>query len=186
MEDSRIVELFLQRSEVAIDAAQQKYGAMCRAMARNLLGSEEDAQECLNDALHALWNTIPPEKPQKLGAYFAKIVRNLAMKRLTYQNADKRSGAIVSCEELSACIPAGNTVEELFEEKELSNAIGRFLGTLDRDSRDMFLRRYWFCDSIGQIAKGFGISETGVTTKLYRMRKKLKDYLEREVQIYVR
>ena len=186
MEDSRIIELFLQRSESAIDMVQQKYGPMCCSIARNILSSDEDAQECVNDALHALWNTIPPEEPQRLGAYFAKIVRNLSMKRPTYQNADKRSSAIVSYEELSACIPDRNTVEALLEEKELANAIERFLGTLDRDSRDMFLRRYWFCDSIGQIAKGFGISETGVTTKLHRMRKKLKDYLGKEVQIYVR
>jgi RNA polymerase sigma-70 factor (ECF subfamily) len=186
MDDSRIIELFLQRSESAIDAVQQKYGPMCRSIARNLLGNDEDAQECVNDALHALWNTIPPQKPQKLGPFLAGVVRNLAMKRLTYQNAEKRSGMTVSYKELSQCIPAGRTVEELLENKELSHVLNRFLGTLDRNSRDMFLRRYWFCDSVGQIAKGFGISETRVTTKLYRIRKKLKDYLAKEAQIYVR
>ena len=186
MDDSRIIELFFQRSESAIDAVQQKYGTMCQSIARNLLGNVEDAKECVNDALHALWNTVPPRRPQKLGPFLAGIVRNLAMKRLDYQNAGKRSGMTVSYEELSQCIPAGRTVEEWLESKELGDVLNGFLRTLDRDSRDMFLRRYWFCDSVGQIAKGFGISETRVTTKLYRIRRKLKDYLAKEAQIYVR
>lgn len=185
MDDSRIIELLFQRSESALDAVQQKYGAMCRAIARNLLGSEEDAQECVNDALHGLWNAVPPQRPRKLGAFLAAIVRNLAMKRLSYQNAEKRSGVMLSYEELSQCIPDGHCAEEVLERMVLSDVLNRFLRTLDRDSRDLFLRRYWFCDSVSQIAKGFGISETRVTTKLYRIRKKLKEYLAKEAQIYV-
>lgn len=185
MDDSRIIELLFQRSESALDAVQQKYGAMCRAIARNLLGSEEDAQECVNDALHGLWNAVPPQRPRKLGAFLAAIVRNLAMKRLSYQNAEKRSGVTISYEELSQCIPDGHCAEEVLERMVLSDVLNRFLRTLDRDSRDLFLRRYWFCDSVSQIAKGFGISETRVTTKLYRIRKKLKEYLAKEAQIYV-
>lgn len=185
MDDSRIIELLFQRSESALDAVQQKYGAMCRAIARNLLGSEEDAQECVNDALHGLWNAVPPQRPRKLGAFLAAIVRNLAMKRLSYQNAEKRSGVMLSYEELSQCIPDVHCAEEVLERMVLSDVLNRFLRTLDRDSRDLFLRRYWFCDSVSQIAKGFGISETRVTTKLYRIRKKLKEYLAKEAQIYV-
>lgn len=185
MDDSRIIELLFQRSESALDAVQQKYGAMCRAIAWNLLGSQEDAQECVNDALHGLWNAVPPQRPRKLGAFLAAIVRNLAMKRLSYQNAEKRSGVTVSYEELSQCIPDGHYVEEVLERMVLSDVLNRFLQTLDRDSRDLFLRRYWFCDSVSQIAKGFGISETKVTTKLHRIRKKLKEYLAKEAQIYV-
>lgn len=186
MDDSRIIELLQQRSETALDAVQQKYGSMCLSIARNLLGSDEDAQECVNDALHALWNAIPPQSPKKLGAFLAGIVRNLAMKQLTYETAEKRSGFVVSYEELRECIPTGRTVEELLEDKELAKVLDRFLGTLDRNSRDLFLRRYWFCDSVKEIARGFGISETRVTTKLYRIRNKLKDYLAKEAQIYVR
>ena len=185
MDDKRIVELFYQRSEAAIAEAERKYGALCQAVARNLLGSDEDAQECVNDALHALWNCIPPQDPQKLGPFLVKILRNLAMKRLTSRNAQKRSVITVPYEELSQCIPAGKTVEEILDARELTDLLDRFLETLDQDSRDMFLRRYWFCDSVRSIARGFGVSETRVTTKLYRIRNKLKDYLAKEAQIYV-
>ena len=186
MEDRKIVELFLQRSETAIDAVSQRYGAMCRGIAMNLLGNQEDAEECLNDTWHALWNAIPPQKPEKLGSYVARITRNLAMKRLTHMGADKRSALTVSYDELNQCIPAGQTVEDLLSHKELIRALDAFLDTLDRDSRDLFLRRYWFMDSVAQIAEGFGMSKTRVTTKLYRIRNKLKDYLAREVDIYVK
>lgn len=185
MGDEQIIALFLQRSEAAIEAAQQRYGPVCRAIARNLLGSDQDAEECLNDTWHALWNNIPPQHPENLGAYAAKITRNLAMKRLSYLNAEKRRAVTVSYEELSQCIPGGQTPEELLAGKELTQLLGRFLKTLDGNSRDMFLRRYWFFDSTKQIAKGFGMSETRVTTKLHRIRKKLKVYLEKEAGVYV-
>lgn len=186
MEQARIIELFFSRSEMAIEAAQQEYGAMCRSIARNLLGSEQDAEECVNDTWHALWNAIPPQSPENLAGFAAKITRNLAMKRLTRQNAQKRQAVTVSFDELDQCIPAGQDPEALMLEKELTAQLVRFLEKLDRDSRDLFLRRYWFFDSTKEIARGFGISETRVTTKLYRLRKKLKEHLEKEAQIYVR
>lgn len=186
LEDSQIIELFFQRSERAIDAAEEKYGALCRSVAWNLLGNEEDVQECVNDTWHSLWRVIPPQKPEKLASFIAKIVRNLAMKRLTYRNAEKRAVMTVSFEELSQCIPSANTVEDLLEARELVGLLDRFLNTLDADSRDMFLRRYWFFDSVREIARGFGISETKVTTKLYRIRNRLKAYLAEEGNIYVR
>lgn len=186
MKEEAIIELFFERSETAIEVAQQQYGPMCRGIAWNLLGSDQDAEECLNDTWHALWNAIPPQRPKNLGAYTAQVTRNLAMKRLTRMHAEKRRAVTVSYEELSQCIPAGQTPEELLEGKELTQLLDRFLKKLDADSRDMFLRRYWFFDSVGQIAKGFGISETRVTSKLYRIRKELKDYLAKEAQIYVR
>lgn len=186
MEEESIIKLFFERSEKAIEVVQHQYGPLCRGIARNLLGSDQDVEECLNDTWHVLWNAIPPKRPENLGAYTAKITRNLAMKRLTHMNAEKRMAVTVSYEELSQCIPAGQTPEELLEGKELILLLDRFLKKLDADSRDMFLRRYWFFDSVGQIAKGFGISETRVSTKLYRIRKKLKDFLAKEAQIYVR
>lgn len=185
MDDGRIIDLFWQRSEQAIDAVDGKYGAMCRGIAMNLLRSTEDAEECVNDAYHGLWNTIPPMRPEKLPSYIAKITRNLAMKRLTYRNAAKRAVVTVSFEELSGCIPDGKSMEAFLEGKDLSRIIDSFLDTLDEDSRNIFLRRYWFFDSIARIAQGFGMSQGAVKNRLYRTRKLLKDYLAKEADIYV-
>lgn len=186
MEDEAIIALFLEREERAIEAAQRQYGSMCRSIARNLLDSEQDVEECLNDTWHALWNAIPPQRPGNLGAYTARITRNLAMKRLTHSSAEKRTALTVSFEELSQCIPAGQTPEELLEHKELVALLEAFLRNLDGESRDLFLRRYWFFDPVDRIAEDFGYSQTKVTTRLYRLRKKLKDYLAKEGQIYVK
>lgn len=185
MDDSRIVELFWQRSEQAIHAVEEKYGTMCRTLAYHLLRSAEDADECVNDTYHGLWNAIPPERPERLGAFCARITRNLAMKRLTYRNAAKRAVVTVSFEELNECLSAGVTAEDILEGKELAALLERFLDTLDRDSRNMFLRRYWFFDPIRQIATGFGVTESKVKSKLFRMRRQLKEYLAKEGQIYV-
>jgi len=186
MKDSKIIELFFQRSEMAIDAMQTHYGALCHAIAKNLLGSESDAEECVNDTWHALWNTIPPNKPEKLSTFAARITRNLAMKQLTRRSADKRSAVTVSFEELRQCIPDGQSLEDILAGKELAQLLDRFLQTQKPNDRDMFIRRYWFFDSTQQIASGFGISQTKVTTTLYRMRNKLKEYLAKEAEIYVR
>ncbi len=186
MKSAEIIALFEERSEKAIEAAQIKYGTMCKGIARNLLSSEQDVEECLNDTWHALWNAIPPQMPNNLGAFTARITRNLAMKRLTQSNAKKRTAVLVSYEELSQCISSGYDPEELLQGKELSALLDRFLRKLDAQSRDMFLRRYWFFDPIEKIAKDFGVSQTRVTTRLYRVRSKLKDYLEKEGQIHVK
>ncbi len=185
MEDHRIIELFWDRSEEAIPAAAGKYGPLCRQIALNLLRSESDAEECVNDTWLALWNAIPPEKPARLSTFVAKIARNLAMKRLTYRNAAKRSCVTVSYEELSECIPAERTVHEELEARELAALLDRFLDTLEPDSRNIFLRRYWFFDSTRQIARGFGVSESAVRSRLFYIRKKLKDYLLKEADIHV-
>lgn len=185
MDDSKILDLFWQRSEQAIDAAAGKYGPMCHSIAWNLLRSEQDAQECVNDTWYGLWQAIPPLRPDPLAAFVAKITRNLAMKRLTYYKAAKRTAQVVSFEELNDCIPAGMAPEQILEGKELSRVIDAFLDTLAPNDRNMFLRRYWFFDSIAQIAAGFGVSQSKVKMKLYRMRDALKDYLMKEMEIYV-
>lgn len=185
MDDSRIIELFWHRSEQAIEAAAGKFGAICRGIAWNLLRSDEDAEECLSDTWHTLWETIPPQRPEKLRAYTAGITRNLAMKRLTQRNAAKRACMTVSFEELNECIPAPQTVEQAMEARELTRVIEEFLRTLEPDSRNMFLRRYWFFDSIREIAARFGVSEGTVKTRLYRVRNELKKYLAKEADIYV-
>ena len=185
MDDNRIVELFWQRSEDAVSAAEEAYGNLCRMIARNLLRNEEDVQECVNDTWHSLWNAIPPERPDKLLPFVARITRNLAMKRLTYHNAAKRQAVILSFDELDACIPDEKTVEQALEGKELSRLIDGFLDALDEESRNLFLRRYWFFDSVRQLSRSFGMSESKVKVKLFRMREALKQYLEREADIYV-
>ncbi len=185
MDDNRIVELFWQRSEDAIGAAEEAYGGLCWMIARNLLRNEEDVQECINDTWHSLWNVIPPERPDKLTPFVARITRNLAMKRLRYHNAAKRQAVTLSFEELDACVPDAKTVETVLEGRELSRLIDEFLDTLDEENRNLFLRRYWFFDSVKQLSYSFGLTESYVKIKLYRMRKALKKYLEQEANIYV-
>ena len=185
MEDSEIIELFWQRSDGAISAAEAAYGAMCHGIIRNLLYNEEDTKECVNDVWHSLWNAIPPERPENLTAYIARIARNLAMKRLTRRTAAKRQRETVSYEELSACLPGRETVESTLAGKELARALDAFLDTLDGESRNLFLRRYWFFDSVRVLACTFGMSESKVKVTLHRIRRKLKEYLEKEADIYV-
>lgn len=185
MDDSKIIELFWQRSDEAISAAEKKYGNLCRVITSNLLRNEEDAEECVNDVWHSLWNAIPPERPKNLTAYIARIARNLAMKRLTYRTASKRQAAVVSFEELNDCVSAPETLEATLEGKELARVLDAFLETLEPEDRNLFLRRYWFFDSTKTLAGTFRLSESNVKIKLHRIRKKLKDYLEKEADIYV-
>lgn len=185
MDDSEIIELFWQRSEDAICAAEEKYGNLCGMIANNLLRNPEDARECANDVWHSLWNAIPPEKPKNLAAYIARVARNLAMKRLTYRTAAKRQAAVVSFEELSDCVPDPATPEMALEGKELSRTLDAFLDMLPPEDRNLFLRRYWFFDSTKELAASFRMTESKVKIKLHRIRKKLKDYLEKEADIYV-
>lgn len=184
MKDQKIIALFWQRSEEAIHAVEAAYGPMCRRIARNMLENEEDVDECINDVWHSLWNAIPPTRPISLRAYIARVTRNLAMKCLTRQNAAKRQAVTVSFHELNDCIPTGMTVEDAVEGRELARLLDAFLDTLDLESRNLFLRRYYFFDSVSAMAQTFHISESKVKTKLHRIRKQLKEYLEKE-DIYV-
>lgn len=185
MDDSKIIDLFWQRSDQAISVAEEKYGKLCRMITGNLLRNEEDAEECVNDVWHNLWNAIPPERPRNLTAFIARIARNLAMKRLTYRTASKRQAAVVSFEELNQCVPDPVTPESVLERKALARAVDAFLDTLEPEDRNLFLRRYWFFDSTKTLAGTFQLSESNVKIKLHRIRKKLKDYLEKEADIYV-
>lgn len=186
MDDLQIIELYFRRSEQAIVQTEQKYGNLCRSVARKLLRNEEDVRECANDTLFAVWKSIPPARPQNLPAFIAKITRNTAMKRLTHENAAKRRGATVAFEELSECIPSADTPEKWLEGRELTRVLERFLLTLDDENRALFLRRYWFFDPVAQIALGFGMTQSKVKSRLYRIRQQLKEYLEKEADIYVR
>jgi RNA polymerase sigma-70 factor (ECF subfamily) len=181
LEDSQILALFYARSEQAISELSRKYGASCRRVAQNILGSVRDAEECVNDAYLGVWNTIPPQRPDPLSTYLYRIVRNLAVTRYRANTAHKRkSGYDAALDELEGCLAAAASVEDTLNEKELTAQINRFLSTLDRESRVLFVRRYWYADSIASLAQRAGISRNHVSVRLSRIRKKLREYLRKE------
>lgn len=180
MDDSKIILLLWNRAESALEALAKKFGARLFATARNILGSPEDAEESVNDTYLAVWNCVPPKKPDPLAGFVYKIGRNLALKRLRDNTAQKRNGTYdLSLDELAACIPSP-ALEETVEARELGRAIDAFLDTVPRETRAMFLRRYWFGDSPAQIARHFGMTAGAVTVRLSRTRAKLREYLIQE------
>ena len=182
MEDEAIVALLWKRSPQAIEELDKKYGKLCRKLANNIVNSREDAEECVNDAYLGVWNAIPPARPHPLRAYLVKVVRNVAWKVCERRQAAKRSGCTVALEELEGCLTDGKTVEDEVEARELAQLIEAFLDTLTAKERVIFMRRYGFLDSYGEIARRVGISEKNVSVRLSRMRRKLRDYLgEQEV-----
>lgn len=179
MEDKEILALYWQRSEAAIAETQKRYESSCLRLASRLLCSQEDAKEVVNDALRGVWEAIPPAKPQSLGAFIYRITRNLACKRLEFQKAQKRAPQAQLCwEELAETI--GNKEQEPFEEKELAESIRRFLLGLSRQNRTLFLRRYWYYESVGELARQFGFGESKVKSILFRLRGQLKEHLRKE------
>lgn len=181
LKDSRIIELFQERSELAIRELSRKYGTLCTRIAKNILNSSRDAEECVNDAYLAVWDTIPPKKPDPLCPYLCGIVRNLAIKKYHANTARKRNSHYdAALDELEECIPSGRTVESELSAKELTRMIDLFLDEQDRDSRILFVRRYWYSDSVQELAERFHISRNNVSVRLARIRRKLKDYLKKE------
>lgn len=181
MEDGRIIELFWQRSEEAIRQTKEKYGAACMQLLRNLLQSELDAEECATDVYLALWNTIPPERPEPLLTYLLKIARNQGLRRVTYNNAQRRdSQRILPLEELENTLSLGPIPEEIVDGRLLEQEIVKFLRTLPKADRQLFLRRYWFCDSLEDLTESFGWSKSKIKSKLLRLRNCLRDHLTQE------
>ena len=182
MEDSRIIELYWERDEKAIHAAASKYGSYCYAIAYNILGSREDAEESVNDAYLGAWNAMPPHRPNCLRTFLGKITRRVSLKKWRDEHRDKRGGDEVSLalEELSECIPSNTSVEESVIAGELSARINRFVGTLAPAERRVFLCRYWYLDSIDKISADFCFSSSKVRSMLHRTRAKLRVYLEKE------
>jgi RNA polymerase sigma-70 factor (ECF subfamily) len=173
--------LFFERSEQAVAELQCKYENQLMQIARNILNNRLDAEECVNDAYLAVWNTVPPQKPNPLLTYVCRIVRNLSIKRYHANNAKKRNSQYdVALDELEECIQSKATVESEYAVKELAGAINGFLGTLSRENRIIFIRRYWFADSIADIAKMFNTSSKNISLRLLRIRQRLKKYLEKE------
>lgn len=181
MEDISIINLFLERSETAIGELSQKYGKLCKSISYNILRNEQDAEECVNDTFLAVWNTIPPQKPDPLQAYICRITRNISLKKYHTNTAKKRNHHYdVILEEIADCIESKTMVEDEILAKELKNKINVFLANLKVKDRVLFVRRYWYCDSVVEIAKSLNISVNTATVRLHRIRKKLEDYLERE------
>lgn len=179
-EDSQIVELFLARDQTAISYTEQKYKPLCLKIAYNILGDRAESEECFNDVLLGVWNSIPPNKPRSLKAYVCKIARNVSLSRLKYNTRQKRhAGCDCSLEELSEVIPDSRLSAEKTDE-EIGRAIDAFLNTLSESARTVFLRKYWFFDSVADIAERCGFSESKVNNILYRTRNKLCDYLRKE------
>lgn len=181
VDDSDIVKLFLERNEQALSETSAKYRRYCFSIALNIAGSEEDAEECVNDTLMKVWDMIPPHKPQTLSTFLGKIVRNVAIDRHRMTLSEKRGGgeSEMAFDELAEIIPDGRSVESDAERKELLNEINAFIGKLPANKRNIFMCRYWYCDSIAKIAQEFGISEGNVSVILNRVRHKLKEYLKK-------
>lgn len=184
MEDTRILDLLWARAESAIGALAEQFGARLYRTAINILGNSQDAQECVNDTYLALWNAIPPKRPEPLAGFVHRVGRNTALNRLRQDTAQKRSGAYdLSLEELAGCIPGGS-FEEAWDARVLGQTIDAFLATLSRENRVIFLRRYWFGDAVKDIARHFGMTENAVSVRLSRLRASLKDYLIKEECYY--
>ena len=182
MEDQQIIKLYWDRDEAALSATEQSYGAYCFQIASRILQDPEDAKECVNDTWLKAWNSIPPQKPQRLAAFLGKIARNLALDRYRRQNAQKRAAGqtALALEELEECIPACGGVEQHLDELALTKAIGDFLAHYPQKEQRIFVGRYWHLYSVSQLAEAYGIGKSRAASLLHRMRKKLKLHLEKE------
>lgn len=178
MDDKEIIKLFNERSEQGVVELSNKYGRLFGQIARNVLKDESDVEECINDAILDVWNQIPPQEPESLGAFVCGIVRRKAINRYKLNSRQKRNSVNdLAFYELEECLDNDETVEKLIEEKELSKIIDGFLASLDKVSRVMFVRRYWYSESVTSIAKRVNKSPHAVTIKLARIREKFKKYL---------
>ncbi len=181
MEDERIVDLYWERSEAAITETQKKYGRYCHYIACQILCDDLDAEEIVNDTCLKLWNTIPPNRPQRLKSYVGMITRQLSFNAYEAKNTQKRGGQL-QCVlmELSECIPDGAGSEDIGESIALRDALNRFVRTLPDRTQRIFLRRYWYSSPVSEIAKDHSMTENHVGVLLFNTRKKLKKYLRKE------
>ena len=181
MTDTEIINLFFERSEQAITELARKHGNAVARVARNILGNEQDTEECVNDTYLGTWKAIPPNRPSPLRTFVCKIARNLAAAKYHANTAKKRNSRYdAALDELEGCLAAGGSVEEAYDAKELSEAINAFLSSLSYTDRFLFVRRYWYSDSMQDIAAMIGSTANSVAVRLYRLREKLRHYLIRE------
>ena len=182
MDDNLIISLYFARNESAITETDKKYGSYLSAVAYNILSDREDSKECVNETYFQAWNTIPPHSPQKLKCFLAKITRNLSLNIIDMKNTVKRGNGQLAAalEELEECIPSPQNVEKEIDEKSLTEFLDAFLFSLPKKSRIVFIKKYWYLDSIKDISASTGYSESNIKSILMRTRKKLKKALEQE------
>lgn len=181
MEDAEIVALFTRRSQQAVAALDAKYRRLCAGVARNILRSARDVEECVNDAYLAVWNTVPPQRPDPLAVYVCRIVRNLALKRRRADTAQKRGGTYdAALDELAGSLAGPDTAESATRARELAAGIDRWLDGQDPRSRTLFVRRYWYGDGLETVAHALGMTRHGAAVRLSRLRERLRRYLESE------
>ena len=181
LEDSQIIDLFFERSEQAILELQKKYGGAVTKTAANILSDRQDVEECANDTYLGVWNSIPPHRPKPLVSFVCRIARNLAVSRLRSERAAKRnSGLDAVLDELEDFLPSASNVEEEYDFRETVEGINRFLSALDYDDRYLFVRRYWFADSVKEIAAQMQEQESRISMRLFRLREKLRRTLKKE------
>ena len=181
MEDERIVSLYWERSETAIEETQRKYGKYCRMVAYRILVSDADAEECEIDTYLKAWHAMPPHRPSRLATFLGKITRRIALDRLEKERAAKRlSYGSVVYDELAECLSDGKDADSLTDEMAIRDALNGFLKALDKRDRVVFMQRYWYFLSVKEIAKNSGLTQSNVKVILYRTRNALREYLEKE------
>ena len=181
MEDSKIISLFFERSEQAIEELDRKHGPAVKRTAANILQDRLDVEECVSDTYLRTWNSIPPQAPNPLASYVCRIAHNLAIDRYHTNTAQKRSGTYdLVLDEMEECIPSGMSVETELEAKELGASINRFLAALSKEDRFLFVRRYWYADPVRDLAAMTHSSPNRISVRLFRLREKLRKSLMKE------
>ena len=181
MKDSQIISLFFDRDEAAIAETEKKYGAFCYNIALNILSIDADAEECVNDTYLQAWNAIPPQCPDKFGAWLGRVVRNIAINLWNKNHRQKRyAGMDKLLNELEDCIPSPVTVEHKIEEKELTGVLNTWLASLPDDDRILFVRRYWNGEVLNELAAEYSVPPRNMAKRMYRLRQNLKTKLEKE------
>ena len=182
MEDEQIIGPFFRRAEEAILRTREKYGGRCSAAARRILTDDRDVEECVSDACLRAWNAIPPERPHALGAWLVRVTRNLALDRYAYNRAAQRSTALTEAfEELEVCLPlAQDGPEQVLEGQALREFLNDFLRRQTQEARTFFIRRYWYGESVAEIAQACAVSQGKIKSSLFRTRNRLREALEKE------
>jgi RNA polymerase sigma-70 factor (ECF subfamily) len=182
MEDEQIIDLYWQRAESAIEETAKKYSRYCHSISFNILHNKEDAEECVNDAWLNAWKAMPPKRPNCLATFLGRITRNISLDKRKKYTAKKRGHGQteIALSELGEAVPSGASAEQATEEKELAELLNRFLGSLPKQKRVWFVQRYWYLMPVKAIAAHAGAGESQVKSALFRTRKELKTFLERE------
>lgn len=181
MEDSQIVDLYWERNESALTKTAEKYGKICFSVAYNILNNHEDSEECVNDTYLEAWEAMPPQRPNLLSAFLAKITRNNAINRVRFLNCKKRRSnqTDILLSELEDCLPSNKSAEDKFDEAYVADIISKYLCSISKNKATIFVFRYFFCYSIEELSTKTGYSQNKITSMLFRMRGELKILLEK-------